>query len=516
MRLRSRVDAMDRMERLHLREKVRELTHSLACPSGRAWPTSTLTSAAFSAAGLAMRAGLHAIRSLRHIGLEAGIATNGRTEDEWLNDTLANFGWPSRPPHIALLDAGDWSVNLVRTSGVMWPQWFVLSRGDTMPTVHDATVTCSRHADMQITMRENSGKDAAWFDWAYERPLNFASVFPTRLDCSRVTLTTGEVGYQPLLGIMRLLIDVACVTSRHPARITTRDRIDGRTLSWAMFSETRLTGKTDPLALIMRPLADQLALLDDTARQTGTAKVAARVLAAWACMADEQDAMLRRACAELALTILPDEVETQLRVAAVRLADSDDEAGLELLEQAATTLQHRELVAASDQVQFVLSELYTEPGCPLAIGRAAAGVVLVGARVPKEQLPYFRDDILDEVDHAGSLVGFDQHRAVVLEAFHMLEIVKGLRPTKGPKLRLVGENKKSKPGKKPSAGQSGSTKVAQAGKVARTAKSAASARPSVTSKPTAKTVAKTKLKKARKSPIAGRIEPQTKARKKAA
>lgn len=502
MRERLRVDAWYRMERTHLRDKVRELSRSLACPNGRAWPTDGVGSGLLSATGLAMRGGLHVLKTLRELGLEVGVASGGRSEDQWLRDNLATYGWPTRSPHVALLDAGEWSVELVQSPGVLWPQWFVLSRGDGFPSLLDATVTCSRHHDLLITTRERSGLDAAWFDWAYERPLNFASVFPTRLDCSRATLATGEVGYQPLLNVMRLVLDFACVSARHPARTTTRDSIDGRTLSWSMFDKVRLGANTDPLALIARPMAEQLAVLDDAARETGAAQTAARVLGAWASMADEQDASLRRSCAEAALSLLPDEVETQLRVGAARLADSDDEAGLELLEQAAINLQERELAAATDQVNFVLGELYADPGCPLAVGRAAAGVVLVGARVPKEQLPYFRDDILDEVDHGGTMVGLDQHKAIILETFRMLESLKGFRPAKGPNLRLVGQKKKGKAGKrsKEASGNS-AAKVARAGKAVKTA--------AKTKKPA--------KKRAKKSAVVGRIVPQAaKGRKKAA
>jgi hypothetical protein len=130
--------------------------------------------------------------------------------------------------------------------------------------------------------------------------------------------------------------------------------------------------------------------------------------------------------------------------------------------------------------------------------------VLIGTRVPKEQLPYFRDDILDEVEHAGSLVGLDQHKAMVLEAFRMLESIKGLRPTKGPKLRLVGQ-KKTKAGKRAAESKSEtSTKVARAGKVAEAGK-------------TAKPTTRTKKKPSKKSAVVGRIAPQqSKPRKRAA
>lgn len=491
------------MERTNLRDKVRELSSSLVCPQGRQWPTDAVSKAGFGAAALALRGGLHAVKRLRELGLELGLMSGGVSEEEWVCDVLARYGWPTRAPQIALLDAGEWSVELCRTAGVLWPDWYVLSRGDVMPGVLDASVTCSRHNDLQITLPERSGKDAAWFDWAYERPLCFSSVFPVRMDCSRVTLATGEVGYVPLLKLARLVLDFACVTARHPARTTTRDRIDGRTLSWAMVNEHKLGGSGDPLAHIARAMVEQVKLLDDAASQTGAAKVAARVLGAWASMADDADATLRRECAETSLELLGGDVEAMLRTASVRLADSDDDAALGLLEEAATQLQSRELVSPTDQINFVLSELYTEPGSPLAVGRAAAGVVLVGARVPKEQLPYFRDDILDEVEHAGSLVGLDQHKAMVLEAFHMLEAVKGLRPTKGPKLRLVGQ-KKGKAGKRGAQSKSdANTKVARAGKVA-------------AGKP-AKTATRGKKKPAKKSAVVGRIAPQpVKTRKRAA
>lgn len=492
------------MERTNLRDKVRELSGSLVCPQGRQWPTDTVGKAGFGAAALVLRGGLHVAKRLRELGLELGLSNGSTNEEEWLSEKLARYGWPTRAPQIALLDAGEWSVELCRTEGVLWPEWYVLSRGDAMPSVLDASVTCSRHHDLQITLPERAGRDAAWFDWAYERPLCFSSVFPVRLDCSRVTLATGEVGYQPLLKLARLLLDFACVTARHPMRTTTRDRIDGRTFSWAMVNEHKLGGKGDPLAHIARPMVDQLRLLDETASQTGTAKVAARVLGAWASMADDADATLRRDCAETSLDVLGSDIETLLRTSSVRLADSDDEAALALLEEAATQLQSRELVSPTDQVNFVLSELYTEPGSPLAVGRAAAGVVMIGARVPKEQLPYFRDDILDEVEHAGSLVGLDQHKAMVLEAFRMLESIRGLRPTKGPKLRLVGQ-KKSKAGKRSPEGKSDATaKVARAGKVASTSK-------------LAKSTPRAKKKPGKKTAVVGRILPQqTKARKRAA
>jgi hypothetical protein len=303
---------------------------------------------------------------------------------------------------------------------VFLPEWLHdWERHHSREGVVDAHVHVRDNGAVDITTYENSALDAAWFDWSQERPLSFPGVFPARVDCAQVTLDPDALGQvDPRLA--RLLCEGAALLSRHPARVTLEDRLNGRNAGWAV-AQPEPDFTMDPFTILVRELADALHMSEPTVRRSPAARCAARVLSAWAASSDEVEESVVRSAAEVAWDVNQDEAETALRVGAVRLAQSDDQAGFEALERAAETLRGREVNLNADQLEFIASELRTLSHTSGGVGRAAAGIVLLGATMPSEHLRHFKDDLLEDVRLSGVLAEQDQHMYVILQTFRMLE-----------------------------------------------------------------------------------------------
>jgi hypothetical protein len=119
-----------------------------------------------------------------------------------------------------------------------------------------------------------------------------------------------------------------------------------------------------------------------------------------------------------------DEPQTMLRLAAVRLGMGQDDAGLDAVERADRMLRDNQLVSSTTQEAFIRSELeHGHPG-PLTIGRLAAGICLLVSTMPASRVPYFRDDLLDDMRFSALLIGRDQDRKLLIQVFRALERVR--------------------------------------------------------------------------------------------
>jgi hypothetical protein len=402
---------------------------------GPTWPETKFGRFMVTGFGRLLASAARGTEFIRTVGVEVGATVGTRSEDDTLARWIDHKGWPARPLQVGVYQSGGWADDLVSADGVFRPEWNETTR-PVFATHTDVLVRRSDDGGILIQSRERTGREAAWFDWSCERPFSYPSVFPVRFDATQATLAPDALGNTDPL-ITRLLIEAAALCSRLPERLTLDDRINGRNVGWSRFSaRTTVEGlpitlhhhaDTDPLTLVMRALTEAVASADQTTRTSPAARAAARVLSAWAVSASGVEPSLVRAAAETAWDVNKSEVETALRVAAVRLAQLDDPAGLAALEFSASLLREKRHAFAQEQVDFVVSELKTQSNTPEGVARVAAGVVLVASTFPPEHLRHFKEDLQDDAKLSGALVGQDQDTHLILQVFRMLERRAGIQ-----------------------------------------------------------------------------------------
>ncbi|HYF15318.1 MAG TPA: hypothetical protein VD971_09635 [Phycisphaerales bacterium] len=388
----------------------------------RRWPASALGETALRVTGSFVRGTLAAASALRELGVEAGIGVDNHDDEERTKAWLEGVRWPRRPLQVGIVNPGHWAGPLFAAGGVLDVEWHSLPEHGRLPASladHlDAVVASPTPWTIEVLVSERRGRDAAWYDWANERPLSYPSVFPARIDPSRVTLDFSVVGDRFHPELARRVIECACAAGRHATRLSLRDRLAGR---------APMLGVGDS-ARCMTALAETVAGFDPAETRIPAVRTAARVLSAWAvgapALADETRANVMAAV----LPVLGDEPETLLRAAAVRIGATDDGPGFGTLERAAGVLRGKRIDAPADQWMFLQSELAAQASEPAAIGRVAAGVVLLGATCPPGSYPYFRDDFFDEVRATGALLEKEQDLAVLMEASRIVERVHGVAP----------------------------------------------------------------------------------------
>ncbi len=398
------------------------------------WPRTPLGDSAMRSAGWLVKSALKGVEYLQGVGLELGIAPRAHTDEESVQHWLETHGWPSRRLQIGLIEPAGWGRDLLETQGVVRPDWIAINHDDLqsnqIPDALDGVLTCFPDGRVVFTTCEHEGRDAAWFDWTNERPLSFPSVFPVRVDCSQVTIEPHKPGEMPDTRLTRLLLEAAALLSRHPARLNLDDSLAGRAQTGAGAGPLAENNSSDALVPVMRRMVELLGLWEADELSTPVARMAGRIMGAWAAAAasDRVNESLRRVVSDVSSSIVQDEAETFLRAGAVRLADGDDGMGLDALERAASLLKGKHLQSPPDQVLYILSELQTSNSNPYAIGRVAAGLVLIGATTSADKFVFFRDDILDEIRLSGVLVDMEQHQLVLLRTLAMLERVLGVKP----------------------------------------------------------------------------------------
>lgn len=287
----------------------------------------------------------------------------------------------------------------------------------------DALIRQHGYTPTRIVSRENPGRDAAWYDWSSKRPLTFASLFPTRLDPGFITIDEVEPDDEHEVDVLIALARAAAVLSRTPARLTLPDRLRRR---------KALVGSIMPAVQPVQSAGDRcmLDLADLLAGFPGAPasparKAAARAVSAWLATTDSWvDVAARRRGAEAALAVVGDEPEVVLRAAAVRMAVGDDKSAKELLLLAEEQIRSADTVQVTDHLAFLQAELELGLPGPMTLGRVAAGICLVCATSPPEQLAYIRGDVMDDVRYSAWLVGRDQDRAVLDEVFRNLELAR--------------------------------------------------------------------------------------------
>ncbi|MCK6475865.1 MAG: hypothetical protein L6Q35_03430 [Phycisphaerales bacterium] len=277
---------------------------------------------------------------------------------------------------------------------------------------------------LRIQTLERDGMDASWFDWTRRRPLSYESVFPLRVDPSRMHLDLSNDGELAASApVTAELIRCAAVLARHPQRLDVQDVVLGRQLSGSTRGRASESSGLwfDESSEAMVRLAAIIEQRSVTARATEADRAGARAVSAWLAswddsVSDEQRRRWIEACAR----ILPDEPEVMLRLGAVRLSAMDDEMGIAALRDADAALQREHDLCVSDPVAFLQAELEHGPENPMTVARVAAGLCLTLAGVPTERLAFLQEDLLDDMRFATWLVGRDQDRALLMRVMREL------------------------------------------------------------------------------------------------
>ena len=264
-----------------------------------------------------------------------------------------------------------------------------------------------------IVIPERARRDIVWPDWGEPLPLSYAGVFPSRFDPVRVTLTGVDLESVDDARLVSLMVETAARSARAKC-VGSRAKARGR---GAMDEERvgRAIGR----------IGDQLMQLDEGDRlsETPTTRAAARLVSAWAAGADEHcvSPAYRRRLLGLCDRLLPDEPASTLRLAAGQFAAYADNDGLNTLLRAQRNLIGAELPEVDEPTAFVFSEIMLGVETPLTLGRVAAGICLLWAMTPEEQMPHIRDDLLDELRYAGWLIGRDQDHHLLRVVIRTLE-----------------------------------------------------------------------------------------------
>lgn len=353
--------------------------------------------------------------------------------DAWLSTRHDRaVAWPSAPLRVGIDIPDSLGAALLHAKGEATVEWVPL-RGDLDDAAAfrrlrlDAIVRRQGHGPVRVSIAERPGREAAWYDWSSPPPLTLASLFPARIDPAKVTLGWVDDSDADEAALLRSLIECSAALARSPERITLADRIAGRrpTLAAAPVEALRTSARADgDLAeRCLGRLAELLAAKPRSAREaTPAQRAAAWVASAWlSTPRPSLDAGARLKGVEAACAILGNEPEALLRLVAARFAAFEDEGAMDAVLAADRAIRERETEPVIDHLAFVQSEVDLGLPAPATLGRVAAGICLVCATHPFDQLPYLRDDLTDDMRYAGWLIGRDQDRAVLLEVFRTLE-----------------------------------------------------------------------------------------------
>ncbi len=339
---------------------------------------------------------MHRIHGRRRLTLTPSIARVVRglpgaaeaLDHPTLADWLDRAGVHALPTRIGVQTVGGWLHELISRCGEQ-TDWFALEPGhepsDAARAMFlDAVITHDAQR-LTISFCEHPGRESAWHGWARERTLASEHVFPARVDLAHL-----EVPFPisptdwPLLA---RLLTAGCELSRIPSRVSPIDVIAGR---------RRVPGTSDTADLAMLSLAAGLSS-DNLPRSPVTA-IASHAVLAWLCTsATGMDPTSRRSAGEAAARFTPGEPHAMLRLAAARIADCDDAAGIDLLLAADRIL--RSSVAVPLGPGAVGAELETPGFDAMALGRLCAGITLACATTELDRVGALRDDLLDDASH---------------------------------------------------------------------------------------------------------------------
>jgi hypothetical protein len=280
-------------------------------------------------------------------------------------------------------------------------------------------VLCEGEAEgVVVRTREHASREAGWFDWGTPRPMTYFSIFPLRVDASRVTLhgllRELEQGETAGVSAARRVTRLAALMSRLPGRLTLADRFAGRgALVRGAGAEVMADG--------LREAAEMLGEEPSAAE-----RAAARVASAW--VATEHEGLRdneRCRLVDLVTRSAGDEPEVMLRSAAVRLSLMDENLGIEAIARADRMIRQRGvqggLLGGLEHLRLVQAELEHGTFGEMTLGRVAAGLCLACAATPADRIAFLKDDLFEDFRFSHYLIGRDKEHAILMEVFRELE-----------------------------------------------------------------------------------------------
>jgi|GEM_PF-1545279 len=363
-------------------------------------------------------------------GGEMSVMGDGRRRLEaWLERRTL----PTRPLRVGLClpdEEADALVNAVADGTAARIEWFRMGDWD------DPVGACRRHlfdaavyhdgeGPVRIVTLERPGHTAGVVEWAdLVGPLTFGSLFPGRVDPAAVVIEGASTSrVRQGAGLLRALIEASATLARSEHRLTLADRVLGRRVTDVIERPGGLSlwrSSRSTAGVAMERLARESAAHAETwpeAAAIGIDAASAFFVASPAMSPTERLDGLRAVVGAGAVS-----GKTALRLGASNIAGLEDDEGMDWLVRADKLLRDGSTaVAELDHVAFLESELSHGSDDPMGVGRAAAGICLVCASATPEQLPFIRDDMLEEMAYAGWLVGRDQDRSLLIRVFRELE-----------------------------------------------------------------------------------------------
>lgn len=346
-----------------------------------------------------------------------------------VRDGLASWhdhrSWPERGLRIGIHRPGAWSDRMLEAQGVVNVRFFAVLHDDLDEVLRHArfdAMLCMDAGEVVIRTLEHNGRESSWYDWGSPRPVSVASILTGRLDTSRTTIA--NAASEPAM--LRALVELAAVLSRHEMRLDFEDRLMGRRplrfTREAVLDGQEVRPSRDLVTLLAMRLEAELARRSGGEVSGGVHKIAARVVSAWAAgWPGDADQKTRRDAAETAARVASDEPEVLMRVAFLRLCDCDARGGLSALEKAARTLVTTPGPETCDPQAFLNAELERSAPGTHTTARLAVCVALVAATTPAENLAYFRDDLSDDLRHSKALAGRESDEKLIMDAFRAVD-----------------------------------------------------------------------------------------------
>lgn len=352
-----------------------------------------------------------------------GLVNTTPIDAGWIIKTLERSGWPERPLRIGLCVRKELSSWILSSDGVCDAQWVrvtsvVSPKRACDIHVLDAVVIEDELGHITLMCPELEGMSAAWQDWSSPLPVSYGNAFALRFDTTDTVLGRANELRAADGPLLRAMIELAAVTSRNEQRLDSRARWRGRRPidSHGARFDSRV------VEACWASLSRAVAGLSNTGRDTEAQKTAARVLSAYLSTTDGSvDLSARREGIELARTLLPDELNIGLRAIAARVASFDDDEAFELASEILDEIRSIGADESTDPWAYLLSELHCAVPSHLALGRLAAGIVLVFGRARLSKMAYLREDLTEDLQHTSWLVDRDADVAMLVQLMRELE-----------------------------------------------------------------------------------------------
>jgi hypothetical protein len=280
------------------------------------------------------------------------------------------------------------------------------------------TLTGKGTGSVFVVVPEQETRPASWFDWSILPPLGFASVFPARLDCAQIELAGCNLGDPDQARLASSMMVAAAALSRSSTRIGKPGWFSRQPIGEA----SNCGGAIQAAFTGMARAFDSTASKFTSSERPAFVQTAARVVAAWASTAESGlGAEQRERLVAAACEGMENEAQQVLRLGAVQIATGQAEAGIRSLLWARRRLAANAVDCAVDPLPFVQSEIAMACNNDLSLGRVAAGLTLLFATSPVANHPYLREDLADDLNHAGWLSGRSSDRELLMRVMRELE-----------------------------------------------------------------------------------------------